>query len=315
MKLSTAILSLALVFRQEAPLCRLVVEGFLPRQHIRGRPAFAAPSLPSLRAPTTRANGIVRKGVVDSTVMGQTDTCQSAQNGTDAVLKRLTQNRSESSASTESSAFDIGQVQQREVVVRDNKVWEFVGLGTWIAGLSSFLLVNNFVGPWPEQFLTNTPVEYFGLMHALAAMLFGGGVILTTLIEWLVTSSKNASVLNFWFGKVPGLDAFVVLPALTASIVSGVGLSVDHYNSLSESPFHVVAAISTLLAFAVWWAATDLTTQGAASEAIEEWTAKQDGQSTETEIPQILHWRKLSNLISCLFVSAIYAIMVLKPGT
>lgn len=239
--------------------------------------------------------------------MDRTDTCQIAPNVTDDLFNKrpLTE--------VQPSVFEIGQVQKKEVK-ESSKVWEFAGLGTWIAGLSSFLLVNNFVGPWPEQFLTTTPVEYFGLTHALAGMLFGGGVILTTLIEWLVTSSKSASVLNFWFGKVPGLDAFVVLPALTASIVSGVGLSVDHYTSLGEAPFHVVAAISTLLAFAGWWAVTDLTTQGAASDAIEEWASEHDESSPLSDVPQIVHLRKISNVVSCLFVAAIYAMMVLKPG-
>jgi len=193
----------------------------------------------------------------------------------------------------------------------ENKFVEFAALGTWIAGLSSFLLINNFVGPWPAALLQAIPVKYFGLTHAVSGMLFGGGIILTTLIEWLATNSKNADVLNFYFDKVPALDALVVLPALTASILSGVGLSVDHYDSLGQAPFHVVGAISTLLAFAAWWAGTDLTTQGAAMEAIEEWTL---GDTENTDVPRIVQLRKISNVVSCLFVAAIYGFMVLKPG-
>jgi len=193
----------------------------------------------------------------------------------------------------------------------ENKFVEFAALGTWIAGLSSFLLINNFVGPWPAALLQAIPVKYFGLTHAVSGMLFGGGIILTTLIEWLATNSKNADVLNFYFDKVPALDALVVLPALTASILSGVGLSVDHYDSLGQAPFHVVGAISTLLAFAAWWAGTDLTTQGAAMEAIQEWTL---GDTENTDVPRIVQLRKISNVVSCLFVAAIYGFMVLKPG-
>lgn len=194
----------------------------------------------------------------------------------------------------------------------ENKFVEFGILGTWITGLSSFLLINNFVGPWPAALLQAIPVKYFGLTHAVAGMLFGGGIILTTLLEWLATDSKNSSVLNFYFDKVPTLDSFVVLPALTASIISGVGLSVDHYESLGQAPFHVVGAISTLLAFAVWWAATDLTTQGTAMEAIKEWTQLEDTENAD--VPQIVQFRKFSNVISCLFVAALYGFMVLKPG-
>lgn len=193
----------------------------------------------------------------------------------------------------------------------NGKFVEFAALGTWIAGLSSFLLVNNFVGPWPAALLQAIPVKFFGLAHALSAMLFGGGIILTTLIEWLATDSKNSSVLNFYFDKVPALDSLVVLPALTVSILSGVGLSVDHYDSLGQAPFHVVGAISTLLAFAIWWASTDLTTQGTAMEAIQEWTG---GDTENAEVPQIVQFRKFSNVVSCIFVAAIYGFMVLKPG-
>lgn len=197
---------------------------------------------------------------------------------------------------------------------KQDKFVEFAALGTWIAGLSSFLLVNNFVGPWPAALLQSIPVKYFGLAHALSAMLFGGGIVLTTLIEWLATDSKNASVLNFYFDKVPKLDSLVVLPALTVSILSGVGLSVDHYDSLGQAPFHVVGAISTLLAFAIWWGVTDLTTQGAAMDAIQEWTKRQGDTSKSADIPGIVQFRKFSNVVSCLFVAAIYGFMVLKPG-
>ena len=198
-----------------------------------------------------------------------------------------------------------------ETTVDKNQLLEFAGLGTWIAGLSTFLLVNNFVGPWPEAAIKSVPVEFFGLAHALGGMLFAGGIVLTTLVEWLVVSSKDASILKFWFKNVPGLDSFIVLPALTASIVSGVGLAVDHYDSLGQSPVHVVAAISTLLAFAVWWALTDLTTQGAADKAVEQW---HDEDDSSTDVPKIVELRKISNVISCMFVVALYAIMVLKPG-
>jgi hypothetical protein len=142
-------------------------------------------------------------------------------------------------------------------------------------------------------------------------MLFAGGVILTTAIEWLAVSSKNPSVINFWFSNVPGIDSNIVLPALTASIVSGVGLSVIHYGALGEAPPHVEATLSALAAFAGWWATTDLTTQGAASEAIKEWS---EGDTENTDVPRIVELRRISNVVSCMFVPAIYAIMVLKLG-
>lgn len=189
---------------------------------------------------------------------------------------------------------------------KESNLTELLGLGVWMSALSSFLLINNYVGPFPANIL-DVPAKLWPVMHSLGGMLFAGGIILTTCIEWLVTESKNANVLKFWFEKVPALDASIVLPALTASIVSGTGLAVDHYDSLGEAPFHVTAAISTLLAAAAWWASTDLTTQSAAFTAVEEW---EDGQ----DVPNILQFRKFSNIVSCGFVLALYAIMVIKPG-
>ena len=192
-------------------------------------------------------------------------------------------------------------------------IGEIFGLTAWMGALSTFLLVNNYVGPFPANIATAVPVKAWGLMHGVGGMLFGGGIILTTCIEWLVTNSKNKSVWNFWFKKVPDLDSKIVLPALTASIVSGTALSVDHYGSLSQAPFHVIAALGTLLAFAGWWGITDLTTQGRATEKIAEMTNNAQ-DSDELTIPGILEFRKFSNLVSCGFVAALYYIMITKPG-
>ena len=190
---------------------------------------------------------------------------------------------------------------------------EIIGLTAWMGALSAFLLINNYVGPFPANIATAVPVKAWGLMHGVGGMLFGGGIILTTCIEWLVTNARNKSVWNFWFKKVPDLDSKIVLPALTASIVSGTALAVDHYDSLAQAPFHVTAALGTLLAFAGWWGITDLTTQGRATEKIAEITANAQDSDLLT-IPGILEFRKFSNLVSCGFVAALYYIMITKPG-
>ena len=216
-------------------------------------------------------------------------------------------NKTDITLSTEVDSTQAASTMPDSVNPDTNWV-ELAALGTWIASLSSFLLINNYVGPWPSALFDNVPVQYFGLAHALGGMMFAGGIVLTTMIEWLVVSSKQPKIFQFWFDKAPGLDSLVVLPALTTSILSGVGLAVDHYDRLGDAPFHVVASISTLLAFAVWWAATDLTTQSAANEAVKTWS--DEGGS----VPSILNWRRASNVVSCGFVFALYAIMVLKPG-
>ena len=255
-------------------------------------------------------NSHLQSTMLDQIEEAAVSVANSASNATDEIGMKV---MSSIEASFPDNEKDFS-VQEREEKSIDWK--EIAVLGVWMSGLTAFLLINNFVGPWPANLITNTPVEYFGLAHALGGMLFAGGIVLTTLIEWLVVSSKNPGVLKFWFEKVPKLDSFVVLPALTTSIVSGVGLSVDHYDSLGDAPTHVVAAISTLLAFAGWWAITDLTTQGAADTAVQEWQGTEVGidGTSEDDVPSIVKLRRGSNVVSCLFVVALYAIMVLKPG-
>lgn len=198
----------------------------------------------------------------------------------------------------------------------DSKVVELVGLAMWLTAVSAFILVNNFVGPWPTV-MTEIPERVFFLGHMLGGMLFGGGIILTTAIEWLVAKNKNVAVLQFWFDKVPLLDAVIVLPALTLSMLSGTGLSIQRYGGLGHAPVHVNAIFYALLAFCSWWAFTDLTTQGSALIAVNEMIeANNDNDSNEkTMVPNVVDNRHLSNVVSCLFVITLYAIMVMKPGT
>jgi hypothetical protein len=221
---------------------------------------------------------------------------------------------------------------------------EYGGLGLWMTSLSCFLLYNHYVGPWPDrEWYQSVTVPFFKLLHALSAMMFGGGIVVTTCLEWWVVASSaenknNAtttmpaadSLLQFYFSQVPYLDALIVLPALTTSIVSGVGLSILYYGQLGAAPSHIRAAITTLLLFAIWWAVTDVATQDAAGRALRFVTddvnddddrkngvavaANNNNQKkTKDDIPHIVRLRQVSNVISCGFVVALYAIMVLKP--
>lgn len=201
-------------------------------------------------------------------------------------------------------------IQEVENWEHDSKMVELVGLGTWITALSSFIVINNFVGPWPD-FMSAVPRGAWGLTHAISGMLFGGGIILTTAFEWLVTNNKNRAVLSFYFDKVPFLDSIVVLPALTAAIISGVGLSIAKYDGLGLAPPHIQYVLWCLTAFASWWAITDLSTQGSALKAISEWDSN---TSKEQSIPKVIEFRKFSNIVSCGFVMALYYLMVMKPG-
>jgi uncharacterized membrane protein len=149
-------------------------------------------------------------------------------------------------------------------------------------------------------------------------MIFGGTIILSALVEYLVVKSSDASVMKFWFLDVPQkLDVNVVLPALAGVIVSGVAQANIRYGGLATSPKHVVGAIHLLVTFGLWWAITDVTTQRKTSEMIRRHINDQDEDDVqkidEKELHRILTMRLASNVVSCLLVVALYAIMVLKP--
>jgi hypothetical protein len=198
----------------------------------------------------------------------------------------------------------------------DSKVVELVALAGWMGSISAFVLMNNFVGPWPA-WMSAIPERIHFTFHMISGMLFGGGIILTTSIEWLVAKNKNEAVLSFWFDKVPLLDSVIVLPALTVAMLSGIGLANARYGGLGMSPVHIRVVFWTLLAFAIWWAGTDLTTQGSALRAVDEWAASGAASQSadKKKIPDIVIKRTISNVVSCIFVLLLYSEMTLKPGT
>lgn len=205
------------------------------------------------------------------------------------------------------SVSDIPEEENWEL---DSKVVEFAFLALWLGSLSGFIFANNWGGPFPAA-MTHVPERIYFVFHMLGGMLFGGGVIMTTALEWLVVKNKNAQVLQFYFDKVPLLDSAIVLPGLTIGMISGTGLCITRYGSLGGAPAHVPAVFYCLTAFAAWWASTDLATQGKALRAVNEWVVKAD----DSDVPKIVQDRFYSNIVSCGFVVALYCTMVLKPGT
>ena len=192
----------------------------------------------------------------------------------------------------------------------DSKVVELAGLAIWMLSLTGFIFANNFIGPWPA-FMSSIPERVFFTGHMLGGMLFGGGIIMTTALEWLCVKNRQPAVLTFYFDKVPLLDMALVLPGLTLAMFSGTGLTITRYGGLGIAPAHIPVVFYILTAFAAWWGATDLATQGKAMRAVDEWVAT-NGQGP---IPKIVEDRFWSNIISCGFVIALYSAMVLKPGT
>ncbi len=191
---------------------------------------------------------------------------------------------------------------------------DFALLGVWIVTLSCFILVNNFIGPWP-LFFKIIPERLFFLTHLISAMMFGGGLIILSCIEHLVVKSEEPSVLKFWFHKVPDLDGWIALPALTISMISGTGLCIARYGGLNNAPPHVDAIFWILIAFMFWWGITDKPTQIVAIDAVNEMYKTYEKGEAGLTIPQVILDRQLSNVVSCFFVLLLYSFMVLKPGT
>ena len=196
--------------------------------------------------------------------------------------------------------------------VDESKYVELMGLSLWMASIIAFILINNFVGAWPS-FMDDVPERVWFLLHMLGGMLFGGGVLLTTAIEYLVATTGNSSVLQFWFDKVPLLDVAIVLPGLTVAMISGTGLSIEHYGGLGQAPAHIQYVFWTLIVFAAWWGVTDLTTQGSALKAVQEHALSSEDQHVKA--PDVVLKRTVSNVVSCLLVFVVYSIMVFKPGS
>ena len=196
--------------------------------------------------------------------------------------------------------------------VDESKYVELMGLSLWMASIIAFILINNFVGAWPS-FMDDVPERVWFLLHMLGGMLFGGGVLLTTAIEYLVATTGNSSVLQFWFDKVPFLDMAIVLPGLTLAMISGTGLSIEHYGGLGQAPAHIQYVFWTLIGFAAWWGVTDLTTQGTALKAVQEHALSSEDQNVKAL--DVVLKRTVSNVVSCLLVFVVYSIMVFKPGT
>lgn len=180
-----------------------------------------------------------------------------------------------------------------------------VFIGIWPLAISVFIAINFFQGCWPTA-LAEVPFSTLSFVHAVSGMLFAGCIITTTVLERMVVESGNTPTQRLWFDKVPVVEEWIVLPALTGAIVSGIGQACARYGSFQMAPFHIQCAIFLLLAFGLWWGLTDRPTQAKARSALEN--------SLGEEQPAIFQLRQISNIISCLFLIILYGVMVLKPG-
>ena len=166
----------------------------------------------------------------------------------------------------------------------------------WIHLISIFVVVNSSTrittpaaaGCWPAVMATRVSLSVWRFLHAVAAMVFAGSIVTTTVVEWNVVRSwynnsnfhrnnnnNNASstsrgadssspeewLLRFWFVTASSVEQWLVLPALTLSIVSGVAQAAITYQHLSLAPRYVKSSLHILLLFGLWWGVTDRTTQ------------------------------------------------------
>jgi hypothetical protein len=172
------------------------------------------------------------------------------------------------------------------------------GIVLWASWVVAFLLINynGATSPWPSA-LTALDVRTWALVHAVSGSLFAGGIFTTTFLEWLVFRSPSRAVQEFWFSSATKAEAALVLPGLTGLLVSGVAQAWLTYQCpIKYAPLYVKLPIHVLALFGLWWLLTDLTTRDAVNDK---------GKQLR---------RQGSNLVSCMLLISIYAIMVLKPG-
>jgi hypothetical protein len=206
----------------------------------------------------------------------------------------------------------------------ENHPLQAVGIASWFASLSYVIIQNYKIGPWPMFLPSLLRKQSWVLMHAVSNMFFAGGIILSSIMEFLVVRSRNPPVIRYWYAKVSSIERGIVLPALTCSIVSGFMQAAIDYGSMTVAPKHIRLAIHILITFAMWWIATDWTTQQAVKTFLKQepnngwWGNDSDDEYTNSiassSPPRFLFLRQASNLISCLFVMSLYALMALKPG-
>ena len=146
----------------------------------------------------------------------------------------------------------------------------------------------------------------------------------TTTKKTTTTSSTASSALF-------AMEGWLILPAVTGSMVSGMAQSFLYYGTIRNAPFHVQTSMQLFLCFGLWWAYTDKQSQKQLEKVAslqqqqqqqqEEEEEKNTATTTTTTIADdgggggsIWKRRRVYNVVSCLFVVALYGVMVLKPS-
>jgi hypothetical protein len=205
----------------------------------------------------------------------------------------------------------------------------------WVHGLSIAVVLSYYPNLLPASLgsiirmapiFDLLPLNVWNLIHAVSGMLMGGTIITTTFLEWIMVNDKDAdgagengggggqgtslprAIKQLW-----SLESYIVLPAVTGSMMSGLAQSYLMYGGIGESPRYVKAALHTMLTFGIWWALMDKKSQRRLVKAMNGEGDGVDGSSDDTDMSSIWNKRKIANVVSCGLVVTLYAIMVLKP--
>ncbi|KAG7367672.1 hypothetical protein IV203_030343 [Nitzschia inconspicua] len=200
------------------------------------------------------------------------------------------------------------------------------------------------------NFFALVPTKLWSFLHAISGMILGGSILCTALVEWIwpdqletlikdqATNGNMYNRRNDWDDisvqqivnqmatkTLFPMEGMLVLPGVTGSMISGIAQSFVNYGSLRLAPIHVKSSLHLMFLFGLWWVWTDRKSQKdileltstSVSPTVEEKEVKQKRNSTSTiqsEMLAVWKRRRFYNAVSCLFVLALYAIMVLKPG-
>jgi hypothetical protein len=266
--------------------------------------------------PIPRVNAILHAVNIYSVASPQVDTTTAQNTFADSLLD------SSNTKEIHSSLDATGRL--RRIFDMVTVVW--IGITSAIL-LSSLLSTHHDVSRWMAP---KAPFKVWSLIHAFSAMIFSGTIIVSAIIEGWIVALRIPAIWSFWYQNIPALlQACLVGPALTGSVLSGAVKSTMRYGSLRNAPKHILNGLHALNAMALWWLVTDLTTQSQAIQLMDKINSDSDASTfnaatsssssssstkTASSIPAVLKIRQVSNVVSCLLLFLIYALMVLKPG-
>jgi hypothetical protein len=155
--------------------------------------------------------------------------------------------------------------------------------------------------PQQQQWMIKGMIPVLGLVHGVCAMIFGGSIITTTILEWRImllnnhdskTNDKNHDDINSTINHQQRsstnarlvidylfpLEKIMVIPSLVGTILSGTVLTWNTYgiqfftrffkssscsssSSIIVAAPHIKASIYVLGLFTLWWLLTDVPNQ------------------------------------------------------